>query len=161
MAGKDDLSGGWDGTFFYPDVPEAGPVTPFLATITDRGGALSGTVIEPHEYRDGTAHATLVGQRIGRSVHFAKDYHDAGWEYSRTVVYDGTLSDDGEMITGEWSIEHWRGAFEMTRQSAADQDVEVEMEAPVETGVEIDVEAGIEAAIEPGIEARIEAGVAV
>ena len=121
-----NLSGAWDGTFYYPEVPEAGPVTPFLATIIDRGGALSGTVIEPHEFRDGTAHATIVGQRIGSAVHFSKSYHDAGWEYAQTVLYDGAISEDGESIAGEWHIDHWRGSFEMTRQSSVDAEVEVE-----------------------------------
>ncbi|MHA7819671.1 MAG: hypothetical protein ACX930_08515 [Erythrobacter sp.] len=126
-----ELSGGWDGTFYYPDVPEAGPATPFLARITDRGGALTGTVIEPNEFREGTAHATLVGQRVGRSVHFAKDYHDAGWEYAETVLYNGTLNEDGDTITGEWSIDHWRGTFEMSRQSVANEGIGSEVEAEI------------------------------
>lgn len=126
MGGRGDLTGSWDGTFSYPDVPEAGPVTPFLAKLVDRGGALSGTIIEPHEYRDGTAHSQIVGQRIGRSVHFAKDYHDAGWHYAETVLYYGRLSEDGDTITGEWQIEHWRGPFEMTREPSVDAEVEAE-----------------------------------
>ena len=128
MSNGINLTGGWDGTFTYPDVPEAGPTTPFLATITDRGGVIEGTIIEPHEFESGTAHATLVGQRIGRSVHFAKDYHGAGWEYRETVLYYGTLSEDGDTITGEWQIEHWRGGFEMTRQSRVDAEAELKAE---------------------------------
>lgn len=132
MSASYDLSGSWDGTYFYPDVPEAGPVTPFLATVSDRGGALTGRIIEPHEFREGTVHSSLVGQRIGRSVHFEKSYHDAGWEYSQTVIYDGKLSEDGETITGEWRIDHWSGPFEMSRQSAADVGIEAEVEARIE-----------------------------
>lgn len=114
------LSGSWDGIFTYPDVPEAGPVTPFLAKLTDKGGVLNGTIMEPHEFEPGTVHASLLGQRIGRSVHFAKDYLDAGWEYRETVLYFGTVSEDGDAITGEWRIDHWRGGFEMVRQREAD-----------------------------------------
>jgi len=105
-------------------VPEAGPVTPFLAIITDNGGVLNGTVMEPHEFKSGTAHARIVGQRIGRSVHFAKTYNGAGAEYRETVLYFGLVCDKGEVITGEWQIEHWRGAFEMVRELSADAPAE-------------------------------------
>lgn len=106
-GGQHDLSGTWDGTFDYPDVPEAGPITPFLATIAERAGVLKGTVIEPHEYDPGTtAHAVILGQRIGRNVHFAKDYQNAGEDYRETVLYHGLLSEDGDLISGEWSIGH-------------------------------------------------------
>jgi len=126
-----DLSGRWDGTFSYPDVPEAGPITPFLATIQDRGGVINGSVIEPHEWREGTAHSVIVGQCIGQSVHFAKDYHGAGEEYRETVLYFGTLSEDGDTITGEWQIGHWRGPFEMTRDANAEPVVEEALEAVI------------------------------
>lgn len=110
-----ELTGTWDGVFHYPEVPEAGPTTPFLATLTERGGVIEGRVVEPHEYADTTAEACVLGTRIGRAVHFAKDYSGAGWEYDETVLYFGTLSEDGTTISGEWQIEHWRGPFEMTR----------------------------------------------
>ena len=124
-----DLSGAWDGVFSYPDLPEAGPTTPFLATITDRGGVIEGRVIEPHEYVEGTAHARILGHRIGQQVHFAKDYRGAGWAYAETVHYWGTLSEDGTRITGEWQIEHWRGPFEMTRDLPPGCEAESEVAA--------------------------------
>lgn len=118
------LTGRWDGVFSYPEVPEAGPITPFVAELAERSGVVEGKVIEPHEFQDSTAHATMLGQRIGRSIHFAKSYHGAGEEYRETVLYYGSLSDDGDTITGEWQIEHWRGPFEMTRELSADEPVE-------------------------------------
>lgn len=122
-AGSHDLTGKWDGVFSYPNVPEAGPTTPFLATISDMGGVIKGEVIEPHETGGGTAHSTILGQRIGTSVHFSKNYHDAGWEYQATVEYFGTLSDDGDTIVGEWRIKHWRGPFEMVRETTRSEEV--------------------------------------
>ena len=121
-----DLTGTWDGEFEYPTVPEAGPKTPFLATLSERGGVLSGSIIEPHEVDGSTAHSTILGQRIGRNVHFAKDYSGAGRLYRETVFYDGVLSEDGETITGTWRIEHWRGPFSMTRSNAAGAKVATE-----------------------------------
>ena len=130
-GGQHDLSGTWDGTFAYPDVPEAGPVTPFLATITERSGVIEGTVIEPHEFSaETTAHAVIAGQRTGQAVSFAKTYHDAGEEYRETVLYRGSLCTEGEVITGEWSIDHWRGTFEMVRSTyPAPEAVDAEVEA--------------------------------
>ncbi len=124
-----DMTGQWDGTFSYPDVPEAGPITPFIATICDAGGILKGSVLEPHEFDSSTAHATVLGQRIGRSVHFTKTYHGAGELYAETVLYFGALSEDGEYVSGEWQIEHWRGPFEMTREMSGVEGIEAEAKA--------------------------------
>jgi len=114
-----DLSGKWDGVFAYPDVPGAGPVTPFLAEITEQGGRISGTIIEPHAFRPGTAHAALEGVRAGKSVDFLKTYRAAGAEYDEPVAYGGQLSDDGNVITGHWTMQDWYGPFEMVRQQSA------------------------------------------
>ena len=127
-----DLSGKWDGVFSYPDVPEAGPTTPFLASIVDNAGVIKGEVIEPHEYGGHTAHSTILGQRIGASVHFSKTYHDAGWEYEQVVEYFGTLSDGGDTITGEWRIDHFCGPFEMTRERAVEALAEPREEAEID-----------------------------
>ena len=126
--GNLNLTGQWDGVFSYPDVPEAGPTTPFLATLTESAGVLQGGVIEPHEFGQGTAQSTILGQRIGRSVHWSKTYHGAGDEYCEVVLYFGSLNEDGDTITGEWSIDHWRGPFEMTRESEAENEVSREAE---------------------------------
>lgn len=111
-----DLSGKWDRVYAYPDVPYAGPVTPFLAEITEQGGRISGTIIEPNEFRPSTAHATIAGVRAGTSVDFIKTYHGAGEEYEEPVAYAGRLSDDGNLITGHWMMSGWSGPFEMVRQ---------------------------------------------
>lgn len=114
-----DLTGTWDGVFFYQDVPDAGPTTPFLAIINETSGAFSGTVIEPHEFVEGTISATIHGHRQDRKVAFSKDYETEDEDYQATVQYAGTLSEDGDMISGEWSIDHWTGTFEMTRSLGA------------------------------------------
>ncbi len=126
-----DMTGRWDGTFSYPDVPEAGPITPFVATLRDLNGVLQGSVLEPHEFASGTVHSTIVGQRIGRFIHFAKTYQNADEEYRETVLYFGALSEDGEYVSGEWQIEHWRGPFEMTRELSAEASIEAEVGALV------------------------------
>lgn len=132
MTARDlNLSGTWDGVFSYPDMPEAGPTTPFLADIRETNGAFTGTVIEPHELDRNTIRAIIHGQRTDHLVQFAKDYEEADEYYQATVQYSGSLSEDGNTITGEWSIDHWRGAFEMTRASGAQEEVQTLAEADV------------------------------
>ncbi|WP_299193780.1 hypothetical protein [uncultured Erythrobacter sp.] len=137
-SGNPNMTGQWDGVYYYPDVPEAGPTTPFLATLTEDALVVKGEVIEPNEFHPGTARATVLGLRIGRSVHWEKTYHDAGEEYCATVLYFGTLSEDCDTVTGEWSIEHWGGPFEMVRASAAQEPASQSAEA------ELEIVAGIE-----------------
>lgn len=119
-----DLTGTWDGAFFYKDVPDAGPTTPFVAVIRETSGAFSGTVIEPHELKETTVSATIQGARDGRAVKFAKDYEEDDEDYQETVQYFGILSEDGDAITGEWRIDHWTGQFEMTRTPSMVQKAE-------------------------------------
>lgn len=118
-----DLTGTWDGVFFYKDMPEAGPTTPFFATIKETLGAITGTVIEPHEFTKAIIMATIIGHRSGHSVQFAKDYEDPDEDYRETVQYSGTLTNDGQVITGEWRIGIWSGAFEMTRTPGIAEEV--------------------------------------
>jgi hypothetical protein len=128
-----NLSGKWDGVYAYPPVRGAGPVTPFLAEIADMGGRICGTIIEPNEFRPETAHATLEGARSGNRVDFLKIYHGAGEEYDEPVAYSGSLSDDGNIITGQWILAEWSGPFEMVRQ--LEVTITAEVEATVDVGL--------------------------
>lgn len=127
-----DLTGIWDGLYRYKDVPDAAPATPFLATIKETSGAFTGTVLEPHEFDDLTIGATIHGRRDMCDSQFAKDYETDDEYYRETVQYRGTLSEDGEMITGEWSIGHWAGAFEMTRELGASEALAEKVSVAVE-----------------------------
>ncbi|WP_298335033.1 hypothetical protein [uncultured Erythrobacter sp.] len=126
-----DITGSWDGIYFYKDVPDAGPATPFLATINETNGAFTGTVIEPHELIERTVHATIHGHRQSCIVTFSKDYETVDEIYQETVQYRGTLSEDGEAIVGEWAIEHWKGRFEMNRAPSAEESVGDKLSAEV------------------------------
>lgn len=131
-ARSNDLTGTWDGIYFYNDMPEAGPDTPFFATIKETTGAFTGTVIEPHEFTQATITAQIIGHRRGSHVQFAKDYDDPDENYVETVQYTGTLTSDGDMIEGEWRIGHWAGRFEMTRTPGLAEEVSQEVAAQVE-----------------------------
>lgn len=119
-----DLTGTWDGQFAYP--AGTGPVTPFLATITQSGGNFSGSIIEPDLYRpSATTEAVIAGVVAGAAVDFTKTYRKASMGYENPVDYVGQLSEDGNRIWGVWSLLEWNGTFEMTRSES----VKVEEEA--------------------------------
>lgn len=123
-----DLSGEWDGHFDYP--AGFGPSTPFLATIKQAGGRISGSIMEPDLY-SGTAPAKSVieGIAAGQAVDFTKTYHQVSFGYRDPVDYVGQVSENGDRITGVWSLLDMNGSFEMTRQSghkeAAEREAEV------------------------------------
>ncbi|KEO89024.1 hypothetical protein EH31_13335 [Erythrobacter longus] len=118
-----DLTGTWDGTFSYKEV-RGGPKTPFLATINETSGLFSGTVTEPHRIGSRTMQAIIHGSRQGHRVSFSKDYEAVDHSYQSTVQYRGTMSGDGQVISGVWNIGSWSGVFEMTRSQGAVEAVE-------------------------------------
>jgi hypothetical protein len=126
-----NLTGKWSGEFAYP--ARAGPVTPFLASLQDQNGRLSGSIIEPHIVGGDVIEASLVGSRDGASVDFTKTYPaSAAADYGQPVDYVGTLSSDGTVIRGVWSLLDWDGTFEMRREAIAGDSVTVQDAARVE-----------------------------
>jgi hypothetical protein len=111
-----DLSGLWLGSYSYPG--GLGPTTPFLASLSDDHGALSGTIVEPNMMGRSSEQlgAILSGSRSGRSVDFTKVY-DGASDAAHAVDYVGRLSGDGNTISGVWSLENLDGTFEMHREA--------------------------------------------
>ncbi|WAT18634.1 hypothetical protein OZN62_03370 [Aurantiacibacter sp. MUD11] len=123
----DDLSGQWSGEYAYPR--DTGPVTPFLAIIEDHGGRLTGTIIEPNTVESGTLEADLVGLRHGTGVDFTKTYTPgASRHYSHPVDYVGSVSEDGQVIKGVWSLLDLDGTFVMRRELTREEMLEREAE---------------------------------
>lgn len=129
--GRLSLTGQWHGTFAYPQ--GLGPATPFIANLRDYGGKLHGEVSEPDTIyqRASALAARLTGHRAGRSVDFVKVYVGAPGGYENPVDYVGQLSADGQSITGVWSLLDLDGTFEMFRESAASEPLEVKEEEAV------------------------------
>lgn len=130
-----DMTGQWNGTFAYP--AGLGPATPFLATIADAGGGISGTVTEPEiVLRTGrTMEAVLAGHRSGRALDFTKQYRGQAFGYDNPVDYVGQLADDGLSATGVWSLLDMNGTWEMHRDALAEsvkqRETEVKLPEPV------------------------------
>jgi hypothetical protein len=112
-----NMTGMWEGTFAYPAFE--GPTTPFVVHIADVDGVLSGSIIEPNTigYASDELEALLSGNRQGRAVDFTKTY-DGSSDAAHAVDYVGQLSDDGDSVTGVWSLAELDGTFEMHRERA-------------------------------------------
>ncbi len=138
-----DLSGRWTGVYFYPLDAELNPFdtlppTPFDAEIVDNGGNLSGEISEPDTMGpEPTAllRATMTGSHVNGEVVFTKHPGSPGDEFNDfeipdAIEYLGTLSLDGNSISGRWHIlDDWSGAFRMQRRTVEEAVYE---EAPAE-----------------------------
>ena len=118
---NDDLSGDWIGNYSYPG--ELEPV-PFLATLVESNGLLTGETKEPGQTAEmgEIAHALLHGSRSGAQVHFTKVYDTVEDD---PVLYEGTLDESCNEIHGRWTIVgEWSGSFLMRRSAAAEEEEE-------------------------------------
>ena len=121
------MTGMWEGTFAYPAYQ--GPTTPFVARIAEESGVLGGTIMEPNTMGPSTdeLEAVLTGSRDGRSIDFIKTY-DGSSDAAHAIDYVGQLSEDGNLVTGVWSLAEFDGTFEMRREIAWEEVLSVEAE---------------------------------
>lgn len=123
------LTGIWQGIYSYDDGREDAP---FVATLLDLGGAISGTTHEPCPIgasSNGLAFAEVSGRREGSAVVFSKTY-DGTAGLDHTVLYEGTLSSDGVEIEGTWLIPGGSvGRFMMIRGGGRKEGAALEMAA--------------------------------
>jgi hypothetical protein len=122
-----NLSGLWLGSYSYPG--GQGPTTPFLASLQDHDGSLSGTIVEPNTIGRSSKElgAILSGSRAGAAVDFTKVY-DAESDAAHAVDYVGRLSADGNTISGVWSLGELDGTFEMHREAVREEQAGQEAE---------------------------------
>lgn len=117
-GGSESLTGVWEGLYSYPG--NLDPPNGFTATLLQSGDSVTGTVHEIGEMgvdQGRRIHAFVDGRRMGARVAFTKIY-DVGPEsdYSAPVVYEGSVSGDGQEIEGRWTIQGvWSGKFLMVR----------------------------------------------
>lgn len=87
-----DITGAWLGTYW-----QAGSPTRFEATFVQAQGSLSGRISDDSPLGE----AQLQGQLTGRQLSFTKRYFQNS---SYSIDYVGTLSEDGNHISGRWSV---------------------------------------------------------
>jgi hypothetical protein len=122
-AEKRNLTGVWNGLYTYRD----GRSTPFVATLIDSGGALSGTTHEQSTSGtpDAMLFASLAGARSDSAVTFTKTYDKPDVFHRSPIRYDGALNGEGTEIEGRWTIMlFWSGKFLMVRSSGQEMKAE-------------------------------------
>lgn len=87
-----DLNGMWLGTYW-----QAGQPTRFEATLIQAHNSLTGRILDDGDLGE----AQMSGEVVGRNITFTKHYLTG----SQTPIhYVGIVSEDGNHIQGEWSI---------------------------------------------------------
>lgn len=119
-----DLSGTWLGTYWQNGLP-----TRFEATLMQSGNTLTGSILDDSYLGD----AQISGTILGRGLSFTKRYLTT----SPTVVhYTGTVSDDGDLIQGQWRIDTYQsGPWEAHRTNddlMADLQTRIQKSVPTE-----------------------------
>jgi len=113
-----NVSGFWEGSYVYP---MGGAKVSFDADLKQSGSQLSGLITEPNTFDGDAGHvltSVLAGSLSGDKVSFLKTYVGEG-RAQHSVAYEGTLSQKGTKINGQWKIQNgnFSGLFEMTRLS--------------------------------------------
>ena len=87
-----ELTGPWLGSYWQAKTP-----TRFEATFVQARNSLSGRIVD-----DGNlGEAQVDGQVTGRQISFTKTYFNNA---SYTIQYTGTVSEDGNHISGQWRL---------------------------------------------------------
>jgi hypothetical protein len=132
-----DLTGRWEGVYFYPIHEEMNPfddlpATPFTANVTDHAGLIEGRSLEPDLFGDLDAPpipARWEGHHADGELTFTK-FPDGGGQI-HTIDYFGSISGDANSVSGRWVIYgEWEGTFRMQRRVVA-ADVAAEATAQV------------------------------
>ncbi|WP_343518982.1 hypothetical protein [Sphingomonas sp.] len=134
-----DVGGVWYGRYFSSswEVEE----NSFIAHLDETGGAVTGTITEPDTTGAADIRRAFVdGSRTGDQLRFTKQYDPAG-ALAHSVAYAGTINEDGTEVSGEWRFSGYHGSFVMHReafaieeldeQAAVDEDIVIEMDAPI------------------------------
>jgi hypothetical protein len=87
-----DLNGTWLGTYWNQGTPSR-----FEAVFVQSGNTLTGSILDDNYLGE----ARISGEVIGRSIIFTKRYLITS---PTAVKYNGTISDSGDYMQGEWNI---------------------------------------------------------
>jgi hypothetical protein len=116
-----NLTGIWNGTYFYPPNAECpAQFVKFWMIVIDDNGGIAGFIKEPNTFGRVDApwlHSTYKGRSDGasRKISFVKTY-DGTAGVSHNVQYSGQLSADGVNVKGEWQIPgSWNGRFTLEK----------------------------------------------
>lgn len=99
MSEQVEVAGGWLGAYAYDGPMQDQPPVRFEATFLPAPGAgrFSGSILDAGQMGE----ANVTGSQTGRKVQFPKQYLRPGM---KPIAYQGTLSEDGRVLTGTWQI---------------------------------------------------------
>lgn len=106
------LSGEWRGVY----VQASGQIVEFDATLAERNGRLTGTIVERNTFGDASSFwllASVEGRVEGATVRFTKTYDGTAGQ-SHAVEYEGRMI-GRRRIVGTWRIGADGGRFDMVR----------------------------------------------
>ncbi|MEA5465587.1 hypothetical protein [Leptothoe sp. PORK10 BA2] len=110
-----ELTGPWLGSYWDREAPIR-----FEATFVQAQNSLIGRIMDDSPLGE----AQIQGQVTGRQVTFTKKYFN---NPTYTIQYQGTVSEDGDHIHGQWRIDNrHNGAWEAHR---SDNDLSKELNA--------------------------------
>lgn len=112
-----DVTGFWTGDYAYD--AGKGLTVQFKADLKQIGAIISGDTTEENTFADQCGKiliAELFGKVSGQYVSFTKAYTN-GPPGQEKILYQGSISDDGRLITGTWTMmSMWSGIFRLTRE---------------------------------------------
>lgn len=117
------IAGEWLGNYYYSN---SGQSFGFEAVFIETNGDVQGNILDDGHLGE----ARITGTYSCPQLNFTKIYR-----HTEPVKYEGTLSDDGNCLTGKWHInEACHGSWTAYRQSEdEDEDIiDVEQEEDVE-----------------------------
>ena len=95
MMNGHSIQGSWRGRYFYPGSSDPHG---FEAVFIDVDGIVEGNILD-----DGSlGEAAVGGKFLYPHLKFTKVYQSTG---TKPVQYEGTMSEDGNTLTGRWKIQ--------------------------------------------------------
>ena len=104
------IIGGWRGYYCYEGILASNPACGFSAEFRTEMAeyAFSGSITDDIP----VGPAVLKGTQTGMEIEFVKSYVSRGClGLARpSIRYTGTISEDGNNITGTWALRSWMGS---------------------------------------------------
>ena len=94
-----DLSGTWLGSYW-----QNGEQVRFEFALIHSGNSISGNILDDCYLGE----ANITGEVIGRQIQFSKRYVSVR---QASIEYGGTISEDGDSMSGNWSFAYKALAF--------------------------------------------------
>lgn len=123
------ISGEWFGNYYYAGTSEPNG---FEAVFIESSGAVEGNILDDGRLGE----ARVVGTYSAPALSFTKIYRA-----TPAVKYVGTLSDDGNMVSGTWSIDpRCYGTWAAFRNTEDEDNEKLDTERRLDVDIEQEAE---------------------